>query len=120
MYDVIYKNMVAGRIAVQLPQPVFMDADGDIVINEEDILNFDICNNQPNRYLQHQKSCFFDETGCNTNQKKDGKFGGHNFGCGRGMSPEQICSTRNRHFLVLGRTNGFIRRSHTLCCNFCF
>jgi hypothetical protein len=84
MYDENYKNMVAARIAVQLPQPVFMDADGNIVANEEEILNFDICKNQPNcplglrcdtKITHPDYLLFFDETGSNKNQKKDGYFG---------------------------------------------
>jgi hypothetical protein len=47
---------------------------------------------------------FFDETGCNTNQKKDGNNGGEKFVCGRGTTPKQKVSTRDKHFTVLGVT----------------
>jgi hypothetical protein len=113
MYDVIYQNMVDARIAVKLPLPVFMDPYGNIVANENNKLNFEIDNHQPHRPLglatdikliHPEYFLFFDETGCNTNQKKDGHYGGQKFGCGRGMTPKQICSTRDRHFTVLGVT----------------
>jgi hypothetical protein len=113
MYDEIYKNMLSARIAVALPHPVFMDAEGNIVANAEENLNFEIDVNQPNRPLglacdikvtHPEHLLFFDETGCNTNHKKDGHFTGQKFACGRGMTPKQICSTRDRHFTVLGLT----------------
>jgi hypothetical protein len=113
MYDAIYENLVKARIAVTLPEPVFLNADGNIVDNPEGQLFDDIDNNHPNRPLglpcetkmiHPEYLLFFDETGCNTNQKKDGHYGGQKFACGRGMTPKQICSTRDRHFTVLGIT----------------
>jgi hypothetical protein len=113
MYDVIYDNMVNAGIASKLDQEVFMNADGMVVDNPENKHNFDIIPNSPDRALglpcnikiiHPEYLLFFDETGCNTNQKKDGHNGGQKFGCGRGMTPKQISSTRDRHFTVLGLT----------------
>jgi hypothetical protein len=113
MYDVIYRNMVNARIAVDIQEPVWMDPDGNAVVNDDNHLNFEIDHNQPSRALGHpcdtklihpEYFLFFDETGCNTNQKKDGHYGGQKFACGRGMTPKQICATRDRHFTVLGLT----------------
>jgi hypothetical protein len=113
MYDVIYRNMVDAGIAVNLEEELWMDPSGNVVANENRILNFEIDNNEParplglpcNQKLIHPEFfLFFDETGCNTNQKKDGHYGGQKFACGRGMTPKQICATRDRHFTVLGLT----------------
>jgi hypothetical protein len=113
MYDVIYDNMVNAGIASKLDQEVFMNADGMVVDNPANNHNFDIIPNSPDRALglpcnikiiHPEYLLFFDETGCNTNQKKDGHNGGQKFGCGRRMTPKQISSTRDRHFTVLGLT----------------
>jgi hypothetical protein len=113
MYDVDYRNMVLPKIAVDLPEKVFIDANGKVVENNEGLLYFDFNSNHPNsplglpcdsKLIHPEYLLFFDETGCNTNQKKDGYFGGQKFACGKGMTPKQICSTRDRHFSVLGLT----------------
>ena len=47
---------------------------------------------------------FFDETGCNTNQKKDGNFGGSKICVERGQTPKIQSTTADRHFTVSGVT----------------
>jgi hypothetical protein len=54
--------------------------------------------------IHPQYLLFFDETGCNTNQKKDGHYGGEKFVCTRGTTPKQMVSTSDKHFTVLGLT----------------
>jgi hypothetical protein len=113
MYDVIYDNLVNAGIAVKLPENVFMDASGNIVENPDGVLNSEIdtqLDGKPlglpcdTKIIHPEYLLFFDETGCNTNQKKDGHYGGEKFVCARGMTPKQICSSRDKHFTVLGLT----------------
>jgi hypothetical protein len=40
MYDVVYRNMVLAKIAVNLPEKVFMDENGKVVENMEGLLFF--------------------------------------------------------------------------------
>jgi hypothetical protein len=113
MYDVIYDNLVNAGIAVKLPESVFMNASGNIVDNPDGVLNSEIVNifeDKPlglpcdTKIIHPEYLLFFDETGCNTNQKKDGHYGGEKLVCARGMTPKQICSSRDKHFTVLGLT----------------
>jgi hypothetical protein len=109
MYDAIYENLVKTRIAVTLTEPVFMNADGNTVYNPEGQLLDDIDNMHPNHPLGLPCKTKMIHPGCNTNQKKDGYYGGQKFACGRGMTPKQFCSTSDRHFTMLGITasNGY-------------
>jgi hypothetical protein len=47
---------------------------------------------------------FADETWYNTNQKKDGHYGGRKYIVERGIIPKEMVSTRARHFTVMGFT----------------
>jgi hypothetical protein len=100
--------MVAARIAVNLPQSVFMDAFGNIVKKEEANLRFQILDIQTNRSLGRRSNTkvthpeyliFFDETGCNTNLKMDQHYGGQKFGCGKIMLRKQICAIHDAHLI---------------------
>jgi hypothetical protein len=100
MYDVLYHNMVEAGIARKLDNPVMRNSKGEIVENAVDALGL------PTKYelIHPDHLIFFDETGCNTNQKKDGHYGGQKYACGRGMTPKTIAATRDKHFTVLGLT----------------
>jgi hypothetical protein len=89
-----------------------MNSEGETVDNIENEHQHDF-NTDPTKPLglkcdtkltHPQFVLFFDETGCNTNQKKDGHNGGEKYVCGRGTTPKQIVSTRDKHFTVLGVT----------------
>ena len=107
--------MVTANIAVELDEKVYMSKDGIIVDNPNHDKNNIICDKEPNlplglpcsqQIVHPEYLLFFDETGCNTNQKKDGHNGGQKFGCGRGTTPKQISSTSDKHFTLLGLTAG--------------
>jgi hypothetical protein len=100
MYEVLYENMVRAGIASKLDTPVYKNAIGEIVEDPKQALGL-ICEYE---LLHPDHLIFFDETGCNTNQKKDGHNGGQKFVCGRNMTPKQIAATRDKHFTVLGLT----------------
>jgi hypothetical protein len=101
MYDVIYDNMVEAGIAEKLAQPVFMDANGDVVDKDDPNrlgLECDIKITHPDYLL------FADETGCNTSQRKDGHYGGRKYVTERGTTPKTIAANTDKHFTVLGFT----------------
>jgi hypothetical protein len=102
MYRAIYANMGDAGIARKLDTPVLMNANGEVVTDPKDALGL------PCEYemIHPDHLIFFDETGCNTNQKKDGHKGGQKFVCGRNMTPKQQAATRDKHFTVLGLTTG--------------
>jgi hypothetical protein len=102
MYDVIYDNMVESGIAEEiLEDPISMDGRGNIVEKDDPQklgLPCDI------KVLYPEFILFADETGCNTNQKKDGHIGGTKYVVGRNTVPKEISSTSDKHFTVLGVT----------------
>ena len=102
MYDEVYKNMVNAGIAKKVDEPVYFDINGVVVDDQQKAFGL------PCEYVVTHPDhlIFFDETGCNTNQKKDGHKGGQKFVCGRGMTPKIISATRDKHFTVLGLTAG--------------
>jgi hypothetical protein len=112
MYDEIYNNMVEAGIAVRLDDKLWMNSSSNTVVNEEKQLcsEFDLDPEKPlglqcdSKLIHPQYLLFFDETGCNTNQKKDGHNGGEKFVCARGTTPKQMVSTSDKHFTVLGLT----------------
>jgi len=75
MYEQVYKEMVAGGIAVELPNKEWLNKEGVVVLEEKDALGLQtkynlIC---PDRLL------FVDEVVSNTSQTKDGNVWGSYF-----------------------------------------
>ena len=72
MYEQVYKEMVAGGIAVELPNKEWLNKEGVVVLEEKDALGLQTKYNliRPDRLL------FVDEVGSNTSQTKDGNVGG--------------------------------------------
>ena len=89
MYDVIYDEMIDSRIAVTIKDKLYFDKEGDEV-NEDKayVKEIDAKLKHPNYLI------FYDETGCNTSQKKDGHKGGRKLFVERGTVPQMLCSTR--------------------------
>jgi hypothetical protein len=103
MYDVIYDNMVEAHIAIRLPRPISMDEEGNVIDDNNTCNAFGLpCDIE---ILHPDYVLFADETGCNTNQKKDGHYGGRKYVVERGTVPKEISSTRDRHFTVMGFTS---------------
>jgi hypothetical protein len=101
MYDVIYDNMVEAGIAEEIEDPITMDIHGNMV-EKDDPQKFGLpCDIT---VLYPEFILFADETGCNTNQKKDGHLGGTKYVVERNTVPKEISSTCDKHFTVLGVT----------------
>ena len=79
MYEQVYKEMVAGGIAVESPKKECLNKEGVVVLEEKDALGLQTKYNliRPDRLL------FVDEeVGSNTSQTKDGNnVGGELFLC---------------------------------------
>jgi hypothetical protein len=74
MYDKIYELLEKTGHATKLPAPVWMDKKGRIVDEAQAF------GSQVDLVLKYpERVCFFDETGCNTNQKEDGQVGGSTY-----------------------------------------
>jgi hypothetical protein len=75
MYDSVYETMVKAGVAEKLPEVVWFDRDGNIVLNEEEAFGEKL-----QYFLKHPEYCvYIDETGSNTNQKADGHLGSQRF-----------------------------------------
>ena len=103
MYDSVYDEMTKAGVAEKLDEEIMLDKNGDQVFSE------DLMYGLPTRYkMKHPNYVLFmDETGCNTNQKKDGKVGGERYvlpvdGSGIGA----IGSTTDLHFSCACFTSG--------------
>ena len=103
MYDRVYHHMTEAGVAIKLDEEIMLDKDGKQVYSK------DLMYGLPTRYKMVNPGNFLmmDETGCNTNQKKDGKVGGERYivptdGSGVGA----IGSTTDVHFSCACFTSG--------------
>ena len=88
------------KIAYKVDEPFWADKKGAKVRDEK--LSYE---RKITHQLRYPKMCLvFDETGCNTSQKKDGRCGNEKFLCARGSTPEQRIATKSNHFTVIGIT----------------
>lgn len=99
MYDCMYDQFVIAGVAEEVKPKVGYDKQGNIVEG-------DLIYGLPSEIkITHPEFILFaDETGCNTNQKHDGHYGGQKFMVGRGTVPKEPCVTQDKHFTVLGFT----------------
>ena len=80
MYTQIYKQMVEAKIAVELPDPIWMNDYGEEV-PEEDAIGYNVTHN-----LKHPEMCIMmDEVGGNISQKVDGNKGSEMYICTKGI-----------------------------------
>ena len=72
MYDDVYAKMVDARVAIELPDDVWLDAEGKVVEKQEDAIG------RKTKYIMTRPNycVFVDEVGDNTSQKDDGNIGG--------------------------------------------
>jgi len=88
--------MVDARIAVELDVPVYTDRDGKEVGECE---RFGLKQNV--KITHPHYLAFADESGCNTNQKKDGHVGGRKHVVEKGTVPQMAACTDDHRFTVL-------------------
>ena len=107
-YRCIYDEMVDARIASVREIPVFTDREGNEV-EESEAFGFkqDIKIDHPDYLL------FGDESGCSTNQKKDGHIAGTKFIVPTGTVPQILCSTNDHKFTILPFTSA---SGKAVCC----
>ena len=99
MYTQIYEQMVEAKVAVELPDPVWMNDDG-VVVCEADSTGCKVTHD-----LTHPEMCIvMDEVGGNINQKGDGNKGGEKYITGKGMVPQLKSNAKDKHYTVLGLT----------------
>jgi hypothetical protein len=112
MYNEFYLHMVNAGVARRLDEAVWMNSSGNVVENVANA-KFTEVDTDPGKLLgmkcdtesiHPQYVLFFDEAGCNKNQKKDDQNRGENCVCGRCTTPKQKVSTGDKHFAILGVT----------------
>ena len=101
MYEHIEDILVYdSKVAIKFDKPVWMDNDGNIVVNEDDSygckVSIDI--------IRPDMCVVLDEVGCNLSQEKDSSKGGQMFVCGVKEQPYQSIATKANHFTCLGLT----------------
>lgn len=99
MYTQIYEHMVEANVAVQLPDPVWMNNDG-VEVSEENSTGCKVT-----RDLKHPKICIMmDEVGGNISQNGDGSKGGERYVTGKGMVPQLKSNAKDKHYTLLELT----------------
>jgi hypothetical protein len=99
MYNEVYSNLVASRLAVKHNDAIWRNAAGDVVPENESL------GCQSAYELIHPEwLVFVDEVGSNTSQTKDGRVGGQTYLCMKEGRPQQRAATKDAHFTVLGFT----------------
>jgi hypothetical protein len=99
MYNEVYSSLVTAGLAVKHDEPVWRNAAGDVVAEEEAL-------GQKSAYelIHPEMLVFVDEVGSNTSQTKDGHVGGQTYLCTKEGRPLQRAATKDAHFTVLGFT----------------
>jgi len=99
MYETIEEELVAAGVATLLDEPVWMNANGDIV--EEG----DACGCKVTIDITKPEMCVVaDEVGGNTSQKGDGLVGGQLLMTKPGQVGQRKISTKDKHYTLLGLT----------------
>jgi hypothetical protein len=100
MYDALEDAMLECQIAKKLPQPTWMDKEGNIVQSEAEAFGLP-CTIQ----ITDPDLCIVgDEVGANTSQKGDGHVGGKKVVGERGCVSQQKVSKKEKKFTVIGLT----------------
>ena len=100
MYDHIEDVLVNdSKIAEYLPEPVWMDAEGNEV-SEENGIGFKV----KIKYNRPDLAICCDEVGCNISQDGDGEEGGTKYVCHVDDEPAKSTTKADSHFTCLGLT----------------
>ena len=97
MYEHIIKELVQAKIATKLNKPVWQDADGNTV-EEDNVLGCRVLH----KIIKPKWCVVGDETSGNLSMKNDG--GRPRFLCGRGDVPRHKSSENDRLFTTIGLT----------------
>lgn len=100
MYDCIADELVACNIAERLPEPLWMDKEGNVMESAEEAYG-----QRCTIRINYPELCFVaDEVGSNISQTGDGNVGGSKVVCGSKCVPQKKASKKNKHFTVMGIT----------------
>jgi hypothetical protein len=100
MYDHIESILVhESKIAEYLPEPVWMDKEGNEV-SEENAFGCKV----KIKYTRPDLAICCDEVGCNISQDGDGEIGGTKYVCHVDDEPKNSTSKKDSHFTCLGLT----------------
>jgi hypothetical protein len=109
MYDTIYELLEETGHAIKLDYPVMMNKEGTFAGSPEEAFGMEV-----DLVLQYpERVCFFDETGCNTNQKEDGKVGGKTYITEAGARAELPANCSDIRWTLIPITNAL---GHAVCC----
>jgi hypothetical protein len=98
MYTEVYKDLCSAGLACEHEEPVWRNAEGEIVESEADAFGL----KSKFELIHPDMLIFVDELGCNTNQKQDGD--NEKYLCPKSGRPQQRSATKDSHFTVLGFT----------------
>ena len=101
MYDNIELALIESGNAVPYSSPVHMDLHGNIVDDESLAFGNPVTLN----ILRRDNVFCMDETGDNTNGKKDGKKGGEKMVCATSQTPRDLVGTKDAHYTIVPITN---------------
>eukprot|EP00957_Ditylum_brightwellii_P110263 8409858-Ditylum_brightwellii.AAC.1 len=101
MYDNIYQVLEEKGLAVKLDTPVLKNKAGETVTDESKAYGLPV----EYELIKPEYFLFADETGCNTNQKKEGRVGGKHYIGPVGAALEIIAAVNDICFTVLPITN---------------
>ena len=99
MYTEVYSHLAESGLAVKHPEPVWRNADGEVV-DEEQAVGL----KSEYELIHPELVVFVDEVGSNTSQTKDGQVGGETYLCAADGRPQQRAATKDSHFTVMGFT----------------
>ena len=100
MYNRFGDEMEYASVAQLFDEPQWMDREGTICQNEELAFGCKVTHN----ILRSDMILVMDEVGSDTSQKGDGAIGGEKFVCEKGTTPKENCSTKSKHWTLIGLT----------------
>lgn len=109
MYKHIQRILLLSKVARELPQPVWMNKQGQVVDNKRDAFCFKV----PIEIHMPDLCIVLDECGCNLSQEGDGRIGKEKFLAGTKSKAYSTVSTKHHHFTCVGIT---ILEGHVLMC----
>jgi hypothetical protein len=98
MYYDMYAKMVDAQVAIELPDDVWLDAEGKVVEKQEDAIG------RKTKYIMTRPNycVFVDEVGDITSQKDDGNIGGTKYVVWRKKRALLRAAHNDCHFTTLG------------------
>ena len=100
MYNRFADEMAYAKVASKFEEPQWMDRDGKVLDREDTSFGCKVTHN----ILRPDLILVMDEVGSDTSQKGDGAIGGEKVVCEKGTTPKENCSTKSKHWTLIGLT----------------